>query len=149
MHASSVIIDANIFVKLLHPEPDSNEAKVFFKTCAMTRTQLTAPELFRYEIAEVTRHYQGELRQTLNLLDAHQKSNLQLISPTHQTWLLAERIAKDGHPKSGFPTMYDSIYHALAIESGGVFLTADQRHYRKTKHYGQIKLLSEWETIFY
>ena len=52
------------------------------------------------------------------------------------------------HEKSGFPTIYDSIYHALAIQLDAVFLTADKKHYAKAKEYGHIKLLSEWETIF-
>jgi len=44
-----LVIDANVFVKLLHPESDSDEARVFFKTCAITQTPLTAPELSRKE----------------------------------------------------------------------------------------------------
>ncbi len=50
-----IVPDANIFAKLLHPKPDSNEARVFFKTCAATGAKLVVPELFKYEITEVIR----------------------------------------------------------------------------------------------
>ncbi len=46
-----------------------------------------------------------------------------LSSPDRDSWLLAEEITQKGHDKSGFPTIYDSIYHALAIRMDGTFLT--------------------------
>lgn len=43
--------------------------------------------------------------------------------------------------------MYDSIYHALAIETKGVFITADRRHFVKTECFSHICLLSDWKGI--
>ncbi len=123
-----IVPDANVFTKLLHPEHDSAEAKAFFKTCATTNTRLVVPELFKYEIAEVTRYKQASLISTLDLFEAHLNAILTVSSPNRETWLLAEKIASSGHKKSGFATMYDSIYHALAIKLDAVFLTADKRH---------------------
>ncbi|NOZ11184.1 MAG: type II toxin-antitoxin system VapC family toxin [Gammaproteobacteria bacterium] len=148
MSTKIIVPDANVFTKLLHPEHDSDEAKVFFKTCAKTNTRLVVPELFKYEIAEVTRHKEGPLAKTLDLFDAHIKAILTVSSPDRETWLLAEEIANEGHEKSGCPTIYDSIYHSLAIQLDGVFLTADKKHHAKAKDYGHIKLLKEWESIF-
>jgi predicted nucleic acid-binding protein len=148
MNGKIVVPDACVFAKLLHPEHDSEEAKIFFKTCAITNTKLVIPEIFKYEIAEVTRYKAGQLAKTLDLFDAHARTILTVSSPDRGTWLLAEEIANQGHKKSGFPTIYDSIYHALAIQLDAVFLTADKKHYAKEKGYGNIKLLSEWETIF-
>jgi hypothetical protein len=34
------------------------------------------------------------------------------------------------------------MYHALAIEEEALFITADRKHYEKTKHLGNIELLS-------
>jgi predicted nucleic acid-binding protein len=143
-----VVPDACVFTKLLYPEHDSDEARIFFKTCARTNTRLVVPELFKYEIAEVTRYKGGQLAKTLNLFDAHAMAILTVASPDRATWLLAEEIHNQGHEQSGFPTIYDSIYHALAIQLDAIFLTADKKHYAKAKDYGHIKLLNEWETIF-
>lgn len=143
-----IVPDANIFAKLLHPEPDSLEAKVFFKTCVATGARLVVPELFKYEIAEVTRYHKGSLAKTLDLLDAHLNAIMTIASPDRDSWLLAEEITQNGHDKSGFPTIYDSIYHALAIRMDGTFLTADKRHYAKAKSFGHIKLLKDWESVF-
>jgi predicted nucleic acid-binding protein len=122
--------------------------KIFFKTCVTVNARLIVPELFKYEIAEVTRYYRAPLGKTLDLFETHTKAILTTSSPDRETWLLAEEIANEGHDKSGFPTIYDSIYHALAINLNGVFLTADKKHYEKTKKRGQIKLLTDGESIF-
>ncbi len=135
-------------MKLLFDEFDSHEAKVFFKTCALSETQLLAPELFKYEIAEVTRYFNTPLSKTLALFDAHQQSILTVIAPTQDIWLLAEEITQTGHQKSGYPSIYDSIYHALAIKENATFITADKRHFNKSKSFGHIQLLEDWEKVF-
>lgn len=148
MKSGLIVVDANIFAKLLFAEPDSAEARMFFKCCAKTNTKLIVPELFKYEIAQIARYYQHPLHKTLDIFAAHEQSILTTISPRREVWLLAEKIASDGHEKSGFPSIYDSIYQALAIDSNATFLTADKRHYEKAKKHGHIILLSEWESLF-
>lgn len=59
--------------------------------------------------------------------------------------LRAEKIAATGHVKSGYPDLENSIYHAMAIERGGIFVTADQRHFAKTRQFGSVVLLADWE----
>ncbi len=135
-------------MKLLFDEFDSHEAKVFFKTCALSETQLLVPELFKYEIAEVTRYFNTPLSKTLALFDAHQQSILTVIAPTQDIWLHAEKITQTGHQKSGYPSIYDSIYHALAIKENATFITADKRHFNKSKSFGHIELLEDWEKVF-
>jgi predicted nucleic acid-binding protein len=39
-------------------------------------------------------------------------------------------------------TVYDAAYHALALRVDGVFVTADERYFRRTKRLGAIELLS-------
>jgi hypothetical protein len=57
--------------------------------------------------------------------------------------LRAEKIDTTGHAKSGYPALNDSIYHAMAIERGGVFVTADRRHFAKSKQFGSVVLLAD------
>lgn len=41
-------------------------------------------------------------------------------------------------------SFYDALYHALAIEQKGTFITADEKYYRKTKKEGHIMLLKDY-----
>lgn len=143
-----VVPDACVFNKLFLPEHDSHEAILFFSACTQSNMKLIVPELFKYEVLESIRSCNQPINKGLNLLSTMQAAILTINSPSHEVWLLAEEIAKTGHEKSGYPSMYDSIYHALAIQSGGIFLTADKRHYAKVKEYGHITLLEDWESIF-
>ena len=52
-------------------------------------------------------------------------------------------ICNHGNAKSGFPTFYDASYHALAILNNCNFITADRRHYQKTKALGHVRLLAD------
>lgn len=40
-------------------------------------------------------------------------------------------------------SFYDAAYHALAIEAGGTFITADKKYFGKVKDLKHIKLLEE------
>jgi len=143
-----IVPDSNVFIKLFVNEKDSQEAKNFFITCAEMNLKLVVPELFKYEIAETTRDCGQPLQHVFDALDKMTRSILTATSPNQATWNLAEEITQHGHPKSGFASMYDSIFHAVAINSGGVFVTADHRHYAKAKEFGHITLFKDWETIF-
>lgn len=45
-------------------------------------------------------------------------------------------------------TFYDAAYHAVAINHGGVFVTADDLYVRKTARAGHIQLLADWSLSF-
>ena len=143
-----IVPDACVFTKLFYDEPDSSKARAFFEYCVRVDTRLVVPDLFKYEIAQTSRYVDHALNDTLDLFDAHTRAIMTISSPERETWLLAEDITKKGNEKSGFPSMYDSIYHALAISLDGTFLTADKKHYAKAKDYGHITLLNDWESLF-
>ena len=148
MNSHIVVLDANIAVKILHDEPDGEQATEFFKACAQNRIRIIVPEHFLYELMNVCKRLGIETEKAFDFFEALQDSILTVVTPQKSIWLLAEKIAKTGHSKSGFPSIYDSIYHALAIESEGVFVTADKRHFAKAKDFKHICLLKDWETIF-
>jgi predicted nucleic acid-binding protein len=60
----------------------------------------------------------------------------------------ALEISNTGHAKTGYPSFYDSAYHALALMNGGVFLTSDQQHMAKAAGFGSVVLLKDWRSRF-
>ena len=40
--------------------------------------------------------------------------------------------------------LFDTLYHALAIELNAVFVTADDNYYRKVETQGHIQMLGDW-----
>ncbi len=148
MVITAIVLDANIAIKTLHDEPDSDQAKEFLQTCINQNAQILVPEHFLYEMVNVSQRFGVDVENPLKLFEAMKGSILTVVSPSHSIWLLAQKIANDGHEKSGFPSMYDSIYHALAIESEAIFITADKRHYAKAKQHSNMCLLEDWKSIF-
>jgi len=47
-------------------------------------------------------------------------------------------------PGGGYAVLFESIYHAMAIERGGTFVTAEKRHLAKAGHFGSVVLLADW-----
>lgn len=41
-------------------------------------------------------------------------------------------------------SFYDAGYHALALQQGALFITADEKYYKKTKKAGHIQLLKDY-----
>lgn len=144
----NIIPDANVFSKLVCIEDDTPQAKEFFKYCLRKNHRLIVPELFKYEIASVSKKKQTDLMKTLDMYEAQVNTIMTVASPSRDVWEQAEIITKEGHPKSGYPSIYDSIYHALAIKLEATFLTSDKKHFAKTKQFKNICLLENWETIF-
>ena len=140
-----VVIDANIIAKLVADESDSNLAIDFLRDCVDEKIQIIAPMIIQYEVANIAIKKNISIDLVINLFDKNVLRLIDLESPDRFTWLQAERICKHGYEKSGYPSMYDSIYHAMAIIKGGTFFTADKRHYAKSKSFGHIALLENWE----
>ena len=85
---------------------------------------------------------------SFELIQASKNGNMTVVIPNLSIWKKTQDITRDGHKNSGFPSMYDSIYHAMAIEADGVFVTADKKHFAKTKQHGNICLLENWKDVF-
>ena len=144
MTSNIIVADANLAVKLLYDEADSDQAKAFFATCNARSLEVIVPDHFIYEVINVCRRLRVDAGKAYDLFAGMQGNFLTVVTPGRDLWMRAQSIADDGHPKSGYTSIYDSIYHALAIERGGVFVTADKRHVAKAGHYGHVVLLRDW-----
>jgi len=142
-----IVIDSNVLAKLFSQESDSATALAALSHFAETETPVIVPTLFPYELAQIARYHGFPVPDALALLEAQLSHNWQLVAPQGRHWQKAEAISHYGHEKSGYPALYDAIYHALAILSESVFLTADQKYYRKARQFGHILLLADWQQL--
>ena len=143
---TKIVLDACVAAKIFIDEPDSQEAINLISTCVKENIQIIAPDIFKYEIAQIAVKKSVSLDKVLTLFEEAIFKLIDMQSPNRFIWLQGEYICQNGHEKSGFPTMYDSVYHAMAIINDGVFITSDKRHYEKTKSFGHIALLKDWES---
>ena len=140
-----VVVDANVVAKTFLSEADAPDTIKFFTACVAEKLQVIAPDIVKYEVAQTAMKHCYPVGRVMNIFRDQLSTLIDMQSPEGEVWEQAEAICQHGHPKSGYPTMYDSIYHAMAIVEDGLFITADKRHYEKAKTFGHIALLSNWQ----
>ena len=142
-----IVVDSSVFVKLLVAEDDSAVARAFMIACHKHRMDFGAPDLFRFEVLGFALHHGLPFLHVRELIEIQEAAGFRIYPLTSDVIDRAETIAKHGNKKSGYPSLQDSLYHALAIETGGTFITADRKHLEKTMKFGHATLLQEWEVL--
>lgn len=136
------VIDSSVFNKLYLDEPDRDKAQRFFVKAASAEITLLAPDLLYLEVVNTAQRCGIPLNVVVELLEA-QSYLMKMRAVTHAERKYALQIIRNGHDKSGYPSIYDAIFHAMAVCNDAILVTADQRHYAKTQALGNICLLSE------
>ena len=144
----AIVVDASIILKVYLDETDTEQALDFIDAATNNYWSLFAPSLLQYEVADVAMRKKHDMDRFGAFYEKYIGGLINQESPNRETWIQANEITRVGHDKSGYPTSYDSIYHAMAIVKGGIFITADHSHYAKAKEFGHIVMLSDWESIF-
>jgi len=136
------VIDSCVFAQLLLEEKDSLRTKELVSKIIQENSYILVPSIFTYEIVGIFRKNKlpAEAIKTFTK-HYYNRDYLKIINLDHEVINLALDIAEKGHNKSGFPSFYDSTYHALAILNKCNFITSDHRHYQKTKKLGNVELL--------
>ena len=135
-----IVLDASLGAKTFLEEQDSPIVRREIASRFLQKQDFIAPDLFRYEM------YLAAFGNGIDpaLVDAALRdftiAGLRIIAPSVLIMEQAFEIARIGNKKQGWPSLQDSLYHALALELGATFWTADQRHFAKTKHLGAIEL---------
>lgn len=144
----TIIFDASVVIKTLVDEKGSESALECMNACLYHHSTMKAPNLLQYEVANVANREGVSIEKYADFMESTIDTLIKQESPSRVVWIKAEEITQEGNKKSGFPAMYDSIYHAMAIVDNGVFVTADRRHYEKARSFKHIVMLDDWKTIF-
>ena len=136
-----LVADASVIVKWLlpGPEPEQDVDVALSLLSAFRRGQmlLRQPPHWLAEVAAVlTRLSPRTVDEDVADLYAMRLDVLDSV----ELYQRASRLAKslDQH-------LFDTLYHAVALETPGAMLvTADERYYRKAASAGAIALLSHW-----
>ena len=140
---NKVVLDANIFLKLVKRENDSEQARMLFKSIAREVISILVPHVVVNEVIHVCERDKLDIEAVCSLFKGLIELNLSFVPVTSKLIDNTVSITQEGHEKSGYPTFSDSMYHAIAIQEDALFITADKRHYEKTKHLGNIRLLKD------
>jgi predicted nucleic acid-binding protein len=135
------VIDSSVFNKLYLDELDRDKAQQLFIKAASGEVMLFAPDLLYLEVVNTAQRCGVPIDGVVELLEA-QRYLMQLRAVTNDERKQALQIIASGHDKSGYPSIYDAIFHAMALCNRAVLVTADKRHYAKTQMLGSINLLS-------
>lgn len=140
------VIDSSVFNKLFLEEVDRDKAQQLFVQAAAGQVVLLAPDLLYLEVINTAQRCGVPIDAVVELLEV-QKYLLEMRAVSDAERKKAVQIIAQGHEKSGYPSIYDALFHAMALCNQAVFVTADKRHFAKTQQFGSICLLSE--LVFY
>lgn len=145
MSVDHIVLDSGVFAKLFLEEEGRVDLIELLEFIGKNHVSVICPDIFLYEALSIAAQNSIPLEKTLAAIHQFEESYLTIAPLSALQLKLAMRMAEDGHAKSGFPSIYDSAYHALAISNEGMFITADKRHIAKAQQYGHVALLKDWK----
>lgn len=139
---NTAVTDASVVLKwvLREEEADVQSALALFQDFSEGAVDIVLPHLWLYEVANVLIQKTGlnETTESLHFLFAQ---DFRVAEFSKQSILRACEIAHRSKL-----TFYDACYHALAIQEGAVFITSDERYFRKAKIHKSILLLRDYRS---
>ena len=135
-----LVVDASVAVKWVLPdsavESDTDRAAALLNAVQENRLELVQPPHWLAEVAAVISRLRPEVaNEAVDLLAALELA----VEADAEIYKRASRIARqfDHH-------LFDTLYHALALERDAVLVTADDRYLRKAATLGGIVSLRRW-----
>lgn len=135
-----LVVDASVAVKWVLPElateSGTDRAAELLNAVRESRADLVQPPHWLAEVAAVISRLRPEVAdQAVDLLDALELA----VEADPRIYKRASHIARqlDHH-------LFDTLYHALALERDAVLVTADDRYLRKARALGGIVSLGDW-----
>lgn len=141
VEAAPLVIDASVAVKWFLPTPehagDDAKALALLESGVAGRRRFVQPPHFVAEVAAVLARIQPEAAID-SVADLLTLACIDTDAPA-AAWLRATQLAVELRHH-----LFDTLYHAVAIERHCLFLTADERYWRKARALGGVALLGQW-----
>jgi predicted nucleic acid-binding protein len=137
------VADASVVVKWFVPdaddEPDMAQALTVLAQVRSGEIVLCQPPHWMAEVvAVIARVRPAIVTATVDLLDAMELDTDAGVDIYKRAAALAEQ--HDHH-------LFDTLYHAVALERDAILVTADERYWRKARRTGRILLLAQWSEV--
>jgi len=137
---SLFIPDASVLLKWVLPAEGAScveQALSMRDAFVAGKITLRVPDLWYYEVGNtLSRKYPDEAEDLLSGLLA---MGFDTATPNHQWQAAILQLASEHRV-----TFYDAAYHALAVISGGVFVTADEKYLASAGVDRHIVHLKDW-----
>ena len=147
-----IVPDANVYLEMIFGRSLQMTARQLISHAIAGEIQLVAPSLFLDEITEVfCGNLDGRQKVQQHLLYLEQlvnRKSLLIVVPSLAIRMKAIEIARTGNPKSGYPELSDSLYHALAIVNDAIFVTNDSKYVAKVNKFGHVEKLADYQKVF-
>ena len=136
-----IVADASVCVKWFFPdspeEQHSEQAIRLLKQVSINQITLIQPSHWLAEVIAVIARIQPDIAEVaIDYLTAMELQSLQ----TPETLKIASRLSVQlSHH------LFDTLYHALAIETDSIFITADEKYFNKARKFGHIQLLADYD----
>lgn len=133
-------MDASVAVKWVFPdpaiEPDADRAVELLHAVRNNRVEVIQPPHWLAEVAAVITRLRPEIaNHAVDLLDALELA----VEASAETYKRASRIAAQLNHH-----LFDTLYHALALERDALLVSADDRYVRKAGALGNVVSLRDW-----
>ena len=136
-----LVIDASVSVKwFVRNENEDNVPKAveILKGIGDNRISIIQPPHWMAETIAVLARLQPEkVNRAIDLLDAME---IPVKSET-TVFKLASRLARDLDHH-----LFDTLYHALALQEDATLITADRRYFNKAVEIGSINMLTDFDS---
>lgn len=138
--ALKLIIDASVILKWVFPDPEVEshvpEALALLDAVTQGEVEVLQPPHWLIEVAAVlARKAPNNADEALDLLEEFALETLDTPAVLRTARQLATDL--DHH-------LFDTLYHALALEVRGSLVTADDRYYKKVAQRKEVLSVSRW-----
>jgi predicted nucleic acid-binding protein len=137
MNIPLIIPDASIIIGFVLQEPEHIKViETVFRLGATKKITFRVPSICQYEVANTLA---GKKEYSTRELNSVFRS-----IPVVDLQLSVMHTALELMNKQKKISFYDASYHALAIESDGLFLTADKQYVNLMKDAGSIQFIGDY-----
>ena len=138
-----LVVDASVIVKWFFRNPATEEhaehALFVLESVRAGTVEILQPPHWLAEVAAVIARLEPSVADdAIEVLDTMELPVAAEAAVYKRAALLAAALRQH---------VFDTLYHAVALEHGAELISADRRYYRAAKHLGRITQLADWEQL--